>query len=467
MKQWWYRCTLRFRLAACYAIGGTVLLAGFSTTLYLYVAGTIAQPLEQQLREDLAEVRSRLVVGPGGRIIWDGHEVPADVVWDAEDPWFELWDSQGRLVHRFWPFDESRVERLPEEPFRGRETFSAFNVTRDLRLRMLSVPYAVPGPGEEWMIRVLSVYPSAADALGSLRWIIFIALPGVVALLYFGGYSLTRRWLKPLDFMVDEANRITADDLNRRLPVANPHDELGRLGSVFNVTLDRLENSFVTLDRFVADASHELRTPLTTLRSVGEVGLKRRRTVEEYREIIGSMLEEAQRLQLLIHRLLELARAEGGAETVQHRSIRLDEFVADCVGELSVLAEHKGMHIAVNATECSAVTDPVILRQALQNLLDNAIKYSPAGTTIDVSVGQAGEVCRMTVTDRGPGIAPEHRPYITDRFFRTGGLRGRGKAGFGLGLAITNAYMRVLGGTLNYEPAQPQGSIFSLTLPAA
>ena len=352
-------------------------------------------------------------------------------------------------------------------PHRGRETVSVFNAARDLRLRVLSLPFEMPGLPPDWMIRVMSVNQPAADALVSLRTIIYVALAAVVLLLGFWGYTLTRRWLKPLDQMVDEANVMTADNLDRGLPVENPHDELGRLARVFNVTLDRLENSFVALDRFVADASHELRTPLTTLRSVGEVGLKRSRTVEEYREIIGSMLEEAQRLQLLIHRLLELAKAEGGAETIQHSPLRLDAFVAGCVSELSILAENKSLQIALNATECSVVTDPVILRQALQNLLDNAIKFSPEGTTINVSVGHSGGVCRVMVVDQGPGIAPEHRPYITDRFFRSGGSRGPGKSGFGLGLAITNAYMRVLGGDLSYRPAQPCGSIFSLSLPSA
>ena len=466
MRRWWHQRTLRFRLAACYALGGTLLLAGFSSTLYFYVASTLAQPLEQEMREDLDEVRSRLVVAPDGALSWDQRPIPPGTSWDAKDPWFELWNEKGELVRRLWPFDDSRMERVPGAPYKGRETVSLFNITRDLRLRVLSVPYTARGLPDGWMIRVLSIYQPAADALTSLRWIIFIALPVVVALLYFGVYSLTRRWLKPLDFMVDEANRITVDDLSRRLPVANPHDEVGRLARVFNVTLDRLENSFDTLDRFVADASHELRTPLTTLRSVGAVGLKRSRTVEEYREIIGSMLEEAQRLQALIHRLLELARAEGGAETVQQSRIRLDEFVAGCIADINVLAEEKELRFTVNAHECAVVTDPVILRQALQNLLDNAIKHSPAGATISVLVVRSKSDCRVTIVDEGPGIAPEHRPNITERFFRTGGSRG-GKPGFGLGLAITNAYMRVLGGALSYQPAKPRGSIFSLTLPAA
>lgn len=131
------------------------------------------------------------------------------------------------------------------------------------------------------LLRLIRVHQPRAYALPDLQLIIFVTLPVVVALLVVGGYFFTRRWLLPLDRMAAEARRISAEDLRRRLPVANPHDELGRLAGVFDVILDRLQNSFKALDRFVADASHELRTPLTTLRSVGEVGLRRGRSEEE------------------------------------------------------------------------------------------------------------------------------------------------------------------------------------------
>lgn len=465
MKAWWQRRTLRFRLAAWYGAGGTVLLAGFSAALYFYVARTMARPLDHHLREDLAEIRERLTITAEGGLRWDGAEVPAGARWNPENPWFELWDEQGRLVGRQWPFTESRVESLPLAPEAGRVRISIFSVARDLRLRVLSLPYEVPARGERWMMRVMTVHRPMADALGALRLIIFFALPVVIALLVFGGYALTRRWLKPLDHMVAEANRITPDDLGRRLPVANPHDELGRLAGVFNVTLDRLEASFVVLDRFVADASHELRTPLTTLRSVGEVGLRRSRTVEEYREIIGSMLEEAQRLQLLTQRLLELASAEGGAPTVQRGRIRLDEYVALCASELGILAEYKNQRLVLDTVPCEVNTDAVLFRQALQNLLDNAIKYSPDGSTIRIVVRESGGGCIVEVTDEGVGISPEHRTQLTARFSRPDSSRGRGKGGFGLGLSITKAYMRLLGGTLGHEPAATGGSTFRLVLP--
>lgn len=465
MKAWWQRRTLRFRLAAWYAAGGVLLLAGFSATLYFYVEQTMARPLDHQLRMDLSEIRQRLGVTAEGGLRWDQAPVAADTLWSSENPWFELWDQQGQLVRRFWPFTEGRVESLPLAPEPGRDRISIFSVGRDLRLRVLSLPYEVPARGERWMIRVMTVHRPMADALGALRVIIFVALPVVIALLVFGGYALTRRWLKPLDLMVTEANRITPENLERRLPVTNPHDELGRLAGVFNVTLDRLEASFVALDRFVADASHELRTPLTTLRSVGEVGLRRSRTVEEYREIIGSMLEEAQRLQLLIQRLLELASAEGGAPAVHREQIRLDEYVTACANELGILAEYKNQRLALETVPCEVNTDAVLFRQALQNLLDNAIKYSPAGATVRIVVRTVEEKCCVEVSDEGPGISPEHRAQLTARFFRPDSSRGRGKGGFGLGLSITKAYMRVLGGTLEHEPAQPTGSTFRLILP--
>lgn len=467
LRQWWDRRTIRFRLAAWYAAGSTLLLAAFSATLYFYVAEQMARPLDHQLRADLAEVLRRLEVTPEGRLLWSGREIPVRTAWMTDYPWFEVWDEKGNLVRRMWPFSENRVQQVPNAPARGRDTISIFSVAPDLRLRVLSVPFKLPGHEDEWMIRMMRVHTPHADALPDLKLIIVITLPVVVALIVLVGYSFTRTWLLPLDRMAAEANHITADDLSRRLPVVNPHDELGRLATVFNVTLDRLQSSFDALDRFVADASHELRTPLTTLRSVGEVGLRRGRTVEEYREIIASMLEEAQRLQVLIHRLLELASAEGGGPDVHRTPLRVDECVEACVSELGILAEFKRQRIKVESVACTALTDPVLFRQALQNLIDNAIKYSPEDSAIRVEVRDGAEGIAVSVTDEGPGISAENRAHLTERFFRPDRGRGRNSGGFGLGLSITKAYMRVIGGALTYEPGQPSGSTFRLLLPKA
>lgn len=463
LSYWWSTRTIRFRLALWYAVGGTLLLAGFTATIYFYVATRMGLPLSYYHQRDLEEVRRHLEVTADHRVLWDGRPLGRNEPWTTEYPWFELWNEKGELVGRYWPFTETRVRELPPTP--GQDVLAVFTVGDDIRLRVFSVPLAKEGPGKGWTIRAMRIHQPLADPLGPLGWIIVVTLPVVVALLVVGGYIITRHWLSPLDRMVSEANQITADDLSRRLPVGNGRDELGRLATVFNDTLDRLQSSFDALDRFVADASHELRTPLTTLRSVGEVGLRRGRTVEEYREIIGSMLEEAQRLQALIQRLLELASAEGGAPVVHRTPLRIDDLVATCVNEVGILAEGKRQHIAVEGAPCTAVTDPVLFRQALQNLVDNAIKYSPDESTIRVAIREEKDTVAVTVSDHGPGISPENREHLMQRFFRPDRARGRDSGGFGLGLSITKAYMRVLGGALHYEPRHPRGSTFRLVVP--
>ncbi len=467
LHEWWRRRTVRFRLALWYAAGGTLLTTLFAIAIYSFVTGRIARPLDFHLREDLAELRRGLRISSDRTLHWQGQLLTEGVAPQSEPPWFEVWDHQGQLVRRVWPFAETRATNLPGPPSRtvGDGAVSVFFVTPTLRLRTLTVRAEVPGAPSFWMLRLFSVHERYSDALEDLRVIIAVSLPITVALLVIGGHLLTRRWLLPLDRMAAEANHITVEDLQRRLPVDNPHDEFGRLAQVFNVTLDRLQNSFEALDRFVADASHELRTPLTTLRSVGEVALRKDRTTGEYRSIIGSMLEEVQRLQGLVERLLQLASAEGAGQAVQRVPTAVHELAAACVQELGVLAELKQQRLVVAGGPCTAVTDPVLVRQALQNLIDNALKYGPEGSEVCVALQERDDHVEIAVSDEGPGISEADRAQVQERFYRADRARGRDTGGFGLGLAITKAYLRSLGGRLEYEPRIPRGSLFRLVLP--
>ena len=464
MKNWWLRRSLRFRLAAWYALGGTLLLAAFTSTIYFFVAHHLGQPLDHKLRQDLEVVQENLRIDAEGQVRWQGRPVQVGEPWPSNDPWFELWDEQSGLVRRFWPFNDSRLERVPAAPAQGRETISVFNVAEDVRLRVLSVPFEINGGRPGWMLRIMTLHEPSANVLRALFFIIAVALPVVILILVVGGYAITHHWLKPLDHMVAGAHQITAENLSHRLPVENPHDEIGRLSRVFNTTLSRLEDSFLTLDRFVADAAHELLTPLTTLRSVGEVGLRMDRSAGDYREIIGSMLEEAQRLQVLVEKLLQLARAEGGTNIVQLQRVRLDLLAQHCAEDASILAEEKRQQVIVQAEKTETETDPLLLRQALQNLVDNAIKYSPEGATIVIKTAEEDGYLTLAVADNGPGIRPEHLARLTDRFFRADSSLGR-PGGFGLGLAITKAYLRALGGELRCAGTLGQGTTFTLVIP--
>ncbi|MGH7946770.1 MAG: hypothetical protein ACREF9_17470, partial [Opitutaceae bacterium] len=142
---WWSRRTIRFRLALWYGVGGTLLLAGFSATLYFFVEVRMARPLDHQLRADLEEVVRRLDVRPDRTLWWNGRDIPRRTPWTTNYPWFEVWDENGKLVRRMWPFSENRVQQVPSAPEQGRDKLSIFYVAPDLRLRVLSVPYVIPG----------------------------------------------------------------------------------------------------------------------------------------------------------------------------------------------------------------------------------------------------------------------------------------------------------------------------------
>jgi heavy metal sensor kinase len=306
------------------------------------------------------------------------------------------------------------------------------------------------------------------QALRTLAVILAVGAPAAVALALAAGYVLAGRVLAPVGAMADTARQITAESLGERLPVDNPDDEFGRLAGVFNATLARLENAFEQLRRFTADASHELRTPLTAMRSVGEVALQRPLDATAYREVIGSMLEEVDRLTRLVENLLTLTRAEGGRIALARRPVDLDALAAGVADHLRVLAEEKEQSLTVEAgARVTVACDPAILRSGLVNLLHNAIKYTPPKGAIRVDVGRApsGEAT-IDVADTGPGIAARHRERIFERFYRIDPGRSRDAGGVGLGLAIARWAVEANGGRLLLDSDEGRGSVFRIVLPA-
>jgi signal transduction histidine kinase len=253
--------------------------------------------------------------------------------------------------------------------------------------------------------------------------------------------------------------------LSDRLPVDRPEDEMGRLAAVFNETLGRLEESFEQMRRFTADVSHELRTPLTAIRSVGEVGLRGHRDEAAYRGIIGSMLEEGDRLATLVDRLLTLSRAETRRETRPVENVPLVPLAEDVINHLGVLAEEKRQSILIEPDGMpTALAERVALRQALINLVDNAIKFTPQGGRIRIRLSQTPSHAVVDVIDSGPGVAADARARIFDRFYRGEGVDA---AGSGLGLSIAKGAVEASGGQIALADTGPDGSTFRLTIPRA
>ena len=292
-------------------------------------------------------------------------------------------------------------------------------------------------------------------------------LPLIVVLAGAGGYVLARRALTPIDQLGAEARRITAERLHERLTVPNARDEVGRLAAVINDTLARLESSFDQLRRFTADASHELRTPLSVIRGIGEMGLRETRTPAEYKDAIGSMLEEVDRLTRLVDTLLRLSRGDAGTVRLSPETVDLGELTRDVVASLGILAEERQQRMTVDAPGAIRISaDRLVLRDALTNVIDNAIKYSPRQGGIDVTVARDGTEATVSVRDEGPGIPAEHRERIFDRFYRVDDGRSREMGGTGLGLAIARWAVEANGGRISVESAG-RGSVFRIALPLA
>lgn len=293
-----------------------------------------------------------------------------------------------------------------------------------------------------------------------------IAAPLGVCVGLLGGYLLAGRALAPIQELTARAQAIGAENLSDRLTVYNENDELGQLTGVLNAMFTRLEKSFEQLRRFTQDAAHELRTPLTVLRGVGEVGLQDQRDTQTYRDIIGSMLEEADRLTRLVDGLLTLARAESGRIALRRTMVNVNELCREVVECLRVLADDKQQFLLLYSSGENIIEmDCDTLRLALINLISNAIRFTSNHGEIIVRAISKENQTNIEVQDNGPGIAKEHHTRLFERFYRVDSSRSQESGGTGLGLAIALWAVEANQGTIELESSPGKGSVFRIILP--
>lgn len=300
----------------------------------------------------------------------------------------------------------------------------------------------------------------------TLALIILLTMPIAVAISLASGYVIAGRVLAPITAITRKAEEISAENLSERLPVGQSDDEFSRLATVFNQAFTRIEDSFDRLRRFTADASHELRTPLAAIRSIGETALHASGERGDCRETIGSILEESDRLRQLIDALLQLSRADAGEIGQRREAVDLAELARETVEFLNVLAEEKRQSITIAASKAVALVDRASVRQALTNLLDNAIKYAPQESDISITVGvnDCNEAF-VEIADCGGGIPEQDIPHIFDRFYRVDKGRSREMGGAGLGLSITRWAVESNGGRIEVDSRTNKGSVFRVLFP--
>jgi len=321
--------------------------------------------------------------------------------------------------------------------------------------------------GEMFFVVVGQSLRELKSAQRHLLILLAISNPAALLLASLGGLWLAHEALKPVDRLTRAAERIGRGNFSERVEVPRTTDEIGRLAATFNEMISKLEQAFERERRFTADASHELRTPLAVLRGDIEVALRRDRSVEEYKRVLNSSLEEIERITRLADDLLTLVRSDAGDNVVELAPVRLDRLAAEVHSYIQPLAEAAGVALTSEGTQHPTVIDgdEKRLKQLLVNLLENAIKYTPAGGSARLSLATEGSSALIEVSDTGRGIPASSLPRVFERFYRQTDPRDTRVSGFGLGLAISKWIVDAHHGSIEAESTEGNGSRFTVRLP--
>lgn len=377
---------------------------------------------------------------------------------------FQVFGPQGELMAQSEGLARHHVSRQPP-PDTGSGILSGSAGPPWFRIRVAAQRIYVNG--QPIIIEVADPEGKYQGALDEFYSVLFVALPIVLVIAALGGYWLSGRALGPVDQIIDEAQAIDPANLAARLSVPTSGDELQRLSETLNQMLSRVERSVLRVRRFTADASHELRAPMTLIYTAAQFALRRDRSADELKDALRRILREAKRCTELINQLLLLARSDAGSSRMELVSTDLAALIAEVVSEVNMLAADKGLNVSTNlpGRTLLAAVEEHSFRRMLLILLDNAIKYTPAGgsATIDLIDNASGPA--ISVADTGAGISPAELPFIFDRFWRADKVRSREAGGIGLGLAIAREIAQVHGAELTVESSVGHGSTFTVRLP--
>ena len=462
--------SIRFRLLLGFGILLAADLAGYGLLFHTVVEGWLT-PDVVAMAKDKSLVLGRWI--PAGPLAAD-ENLPARILNEPQGYAWAVLDATGR------PVQQSRLlpTPFPVPPGVTPEPAKVFDPPAQIlnspdggRYAVAWCPLFEPrvGGGEElrgWTEAVVPLKPllERQDRLG--RWLL---AAGVVGLLAFSGlaFHLCGLWLRPWRSTADAARRLAQGDLAEgRLPDALDDADLARVVESFNGLLDRLKSAHQRQHQFVADASHELRTPLAALRAEIEIALRRERTGGEYQQTLQLNRLELERLGTLVENLLTLAQLDAVEAPTRRAPSDLAALCREVTEQFAPQAGARGLRLTLDVPDQLILyADASTLGSALRNLVDNALKHTPAGEKITVKLDAADGGVRLSVMDHGLGIAPEHLPRLFDRFYRVDSARNRALGGAGLGLSIVKAAAKAHGGTVSVRSELGKGSTFTIHLP--
>src|SRR3984893_2352372 len=451
------RTTLRARLTLLYVSLLSIVLVLYAASTSIFLWQGLLREMDLSLDRDLETVENLIALAPDGSIAVNTGDQEGVLL-------LQVWSANGTLIYQSADLKgELIVHQIKKDDPTHTENQSV-RLANNMRVRVMTRPHRLND--QSVMVRLGVSENALRGEFNRMVGALSLGLPIALLLVGITGYFVALRALRPLDSMARRAKQINAEHLNERLELENPDDELGHLGTAFNETLARLEHSFEQLKQFTADASHELRTPLTAMRSVGEVALQNGGDTQYHHDVIGSILEEVNRLTHLVDNLLIFARADSSHLPLQRSEVGLLELATESADLLEVLAEEKRQSLEIEGDKSlTIIGDRLILRPAPTAIIHNAVKYSPSQGSIRVRVASQNGDATVEIQDSGPGIAPEHRAKVFERSYRVDKARTRSEGGSGLGLSIADWSIKAHGGQIELQCSEQAGCTFRIRLP--
>ncbi len=441
--------SIRWRLTLWYGAVLSTILVGFSVAVFLLMERHLLELTDSTLREELDELAAEV------KRVDTLTTLPLALSSrfpDQEGYELEVRTPGGATLFRSAGMGSAGLPQ-PVIAQSGHDAATYEIVRRAGQGPVRMASRVVPGPSGPLLIQAAITLIPNLRALRELVTALLTLGPPALACAVGGGYWMARKALSPVDRMA-----ATAEPVSR--------DELGYLAQTFNAMIARLQRSFDEVRRFTADAAHELRTPLAAMRTEAEVALRSPRSPDRDSRVLENLLEEIERLSRLVSHLLFLCREETGVGVSQLRPLRLDTLVSEVAEHMDVAARDKGIELLVEFAKLVEVNGEADrLRQLFFNLLDNAIKYTPAPGRVTVQGETSNGHARVTVSDTGIGIPDEHLPHVFERFYRVDPSRSPETAGHGLGLAICRSIAESHAGRLEIVSTVGTGTSVTLILP--
>ena len=463
--------SLRNRIAFYYTVTTALLMAAVFGAIFFSIDRIVFLHFDQELRHEASEALQkarlkgklfseleRLCVLDSTEVKLNGDQLPVERI-STDSGFIQIFDRKGRVIGKSFNLENHSLKF--NTSYSGVRFFDSTVGTEPVR--EVQVPLMdKKGEVVAWMAVAIPTGNILRIFL-DLKSVMLASFPVIILFLFIMTRVIAGRSIRPIEEVISTAETLSQENFGQRIPLPRQHDELYRLSVTINALLDRLQEAFEREKHFTADASHELRTPLAVVKGTLDVLIRKPRTLEHYEEKIRYCLDELQRMSRLIDQLLILARYEQGTAKLHIAPLEFIPALESVISRMERLAGEKGIiFVRQKRDEGMVSADPAMLDMILENIVSNAIKFSPAGSSIEIDVARQSGLLVCTIADHGPGIPEDKLQQVFDRFYRVDESRSSGTGGFGLGLSIVRKLADLQHIAVSVTSREQEGSTFRL-----